>query len=174
MAVWAFDAVGQTLRSSPELNRMLGFPPDHKLTIEESRSRYYPGEIERLRAAAETALLRGDRYVEMEFRVVLPEQGLRWLLLRAEVVLSPSGTPAEFVGVLLDLTDRKEAEEALRERETELRAAMSAASLATFDFDHETGRLRPSPRLNELYGYPPDQALTVTDLRARYPTTSPR
>jgi PAS domain S-box-containing protein len=168
MAVWAFNPLTQKLTSSPELNRMLGFPLDHALTIEESRSRYYPGEVERLRAAAEAALAGGERHIEVEFRVVLPETGLRWLLLRAEVVLSAAGVPGDIIGVLLDITDRKAAEDALREREAELRAAMSAADLATFDFDHLTGTMTPSPRLNEIYGYAPDEVLRIDRIRARY------
>jgi PAS domain S-box-containing protein len=72
------------------------------------------------------------------------------------------------VGVLLDVTDRKASEEALREREAVLRDALGAAAMAIFDVDHLTGQVRPSARLNEIYGYPPDRPLTVEDLRARY------
>ncbi len=45
---------------------------------------------------------------------------------------------------------------------------LSAAALAIFDVDHATGRVRSSPRLNEIYGYPAERALTLADLRARY------
>ncbi|HEV2605448.1 MAG TPA: PAS domain S-box protein [Microvirga sp.] len=168
MAVWAWDGLTGTLKTSPELNRMLGFPPDHVLSIEEARSRYYPGEGERIRGAGQAAMARGERYFEVEYRSVMPDGELRWLMLRAEISLTPEGTPAGVVGVLLDVTDRKASEEALREREAVLRDALGAAAMAIFDVDHLTGQVRPSARLNEIYGYPPDRPLTVEDLRARY------
>jgi PAS domain S-box-containing protein len=168
MAVWAWDALTGTLKTSPELNRMLGFPPDRELTIEEARSRYYPGEGERIRGAGQAALERGERYFEVEYRSLMPDGEICWLMLRAEISLTSEGVPSGVVGVLLDVTNRKAAEEALREREAELRNALSAAAMVIFDVDHVTGQVRPSARLNEIYGYPPDRVLTVDDLRARY------
>jgi PAS domain S-box-containing protein len=142
MAVWAWDGLSGTLKTSPELNRMLGFPPDHVLSIEEARSRYYPGEGERIRGAGQAAMARGERYFEVEYRSVMPDGELRWLMLRAEISLTPEGTPAGVVGVLLDVTDRKASEEALREREAVLRDALGAAAMAIFDVDHLTGQVQ--------------------------------
>ncbi len=168
MAVWEWSAAEGVIKTSPELNRMLGFPADHRLTLEEARSRYYPGDGERIRATALAALSRGERYFEAEYRSVLPDEHIRWHLLRAEMSVTPEGAPSGMLGVILDITDRRVAEEALREREAQLRNALAASALAIFDVDHRTGEIMPSPRLNEIYGYPPDQRLTIDHLRARY------
>jgi PAS domain S-box-containing protein len=111
MAVWETETVTQTITSSPELNRLLGFPPDASPTTEEIRSRYYPGERERLRAVAVEALARGERYAETELRIIWPDGSLRWLLLRAELLGVTDGVPARTLGVALDITERKKAEE---------------------------------------------------------------
>ncbi|MFC1459931.1 HWE histidine kinase domain-containing protein [Microvirga arabica] len=168
MAVWEHETATDRITASPELNRMLGYAADAELDIAEVRTRYYPGDRERLSATAMGALKKGERFFEVEYRFYRVDGALRWFLMRAEMLLGPDGFPTRTIGVLLDITDRKEAEETLIEREAELMAALEAGSLAIFDFDHIKGRMNPSPRLSELYGYPPDHVLTIADIRARY------
>jgi PAS domain S-box-containing protein len=168
MAVWEHDGKTDTIKSTPELNRLLGYPPDAQLDVGEIRSRYYRDDRSRLVTAAMDAIKRGENFFEVEYRFYRRDGSLRWFLMRAEMDLGPDGVPIRSTGVLLDITDRKQNEEALREREAELSNALNAGSLAIVDYDHVTGEFRPSPRLNELYGYPADHPLTIGDVRARY------
>jgi PAS domain S-box-containing protein len=168
MAVWNYDVVRDRIESSPELNALLGYPPDAPLDIAELRSNYVPGELERLRGAALAALQRGERFFEAEYRAFRADGDLRWYLMRAEFELDEAGAPLRVTGVMLDITSRKAAEEALAEREAELKAALDAGQLAVLAYDHVTGEIRHSERLNELYGYPRDRWLTIDDVRARY------
>ncbi|PVE23826.1 hypothetical protein DC522_13715 [Microvirga sp. KLBC 81] len=111
MAIWEAHTATNTITSSPELNRLLGFPPDTSPSPEEIRSRYAPGERENLHRVAKEALARGDRYAETELEIILPDSSPRWLLLRAELLDIENGVPGRAVGVALDITDRKRAEE---------------------------------------------------------------
>ncbi len=128
MAVWEFDVGTEELRGSSDLNRIFGFPEDHPLTIQDVRSRYYPGERERLVATVQAALARGERYSEAEFRYLWPDGSIRWLMLRAEINLKNDGTADRYIGVLQDITEHKRAEEALRRSEA-LKGAILNASL---------------------------------------------
>jgi PAS domain S-box-containing protein len=168
MAVWEHVTATDSVTASPELNRVLGYPAGTALDMYDLRKRYYPGDRERLTTAALEALKRGENFFEAEYRFYRVDGALRWFLMRAEMLPDAAGMPIRTVGVILDITDRKEAEEALKEREAELRAALEAGSLAIFDFDHLQGRMNPSARLSELYGYPPDHVLSIADIRARY------
>jgi PAS domain S-box-containing protein len=114
MAVWELEVGAESLVVSPELNRILGFPEDASPTLEEIRSRYFPGEAERLQALGAAALGRRDRFLEAEYRYWRPDGALRWLLLRCEIMLDEGGAPAKAVGVLTDVTERKEAEQRLQ------------------------------------------------------------
>jgi PAS domain S-box-containing protein len=159
MAVWEVDLATDQVIGSPELNRLLGFPIDASPTADEFRARYYPGERERVRAIAATAFAAGERTFEVEFRYVWPDGSIRWLMLRAEAVRESEDRPIKAVGVLIDISERKRAEEAIRESEAQLRA--SEARLATvldevpigvglFDVD---GRFTlRNPRLREMIG----------------------
>lgn len=120
LAVWEIDLVTDEVTGSPELNRILGFTEDASPTAAEMRARYYPGEQERLERLGAEALARGERTLEAEYRYLWPDGSVRWLWLRAEGVLDPGGMPIGAVGVITDITDRRQAEVALRASETRL------------------------------------------------------
>jgi hypothetical protein len=110
MAVWESDTSTNSVTTSPELNRLLGFPEDATPTIEEIRSRYAPGARERLRRAAAAALEHGQPLSREELEVIWPDGTHRWLLLRADLEASHGPEGAVIIratGVAFDITDRK-------------------------------------------------------------------
>lgn len=112
IGVWRIDDGG--LHTTPELLGLLGFAEDAEPSLEEIRARYLPGELEKMRAAASAALDRGERHFESEIRIRRPDGEVRWLLMRADVTRQPNGRARAGVGVMLDITDRKEAEDRVR------------------------------------------------------------
>ncbi len=129
MAVWEYDIAADEVTRSPELNRLLGFAEDATPSIAQMRAGYWPGEQERLQAIGQAALARGERHIEAEYRYNRPDGSVRWLMMRAEVRFGAAGTPSKVVGVVLDVTPRKAAEErqALLMREVDHRAKNALA-----------------------------------------------
>ena len=68
---------------------------------------------------AVTRSIRQRAPLEMEYRVVLPDGSLRWLLSRGKVVSDLSGRPVRMIGLTADITERKTAE-ALRTGENRI------------------------------------------------------
>ena len=117
MAVWESDTGTNSVTSSPELNRLLGLPEDANPTIEEIRACYAPGAQDRLRAAAAAALGRGERYAEEELEIIWPDGSHHWLLLRADLEVTPGADGTAHVkatGVAFEITERKLWEERQR------------------------------------------------------------
>ena len=112
MAVWDVDANG-VLTASPEMNRLLGLPPDSKPGFATLMDNYLPGELERIRAAAAQARQRGEPHFEIEFRYRRDDGAIRWFNARAEARVAPNGRPAGVIGVVMDVTERKADEERL-------------------------------------------------------------
>ncbi|MDQ4136011.1 MAG: PAS domain S-box protein, partial [Pseudomonadota bacterium] len=175
LAVWEFDAVRGELKSSPELNELLGFPRDATPTLEQLRAGYFPGEQARLQAASQEAIARGERFFQVEYRYRRRDGQARWMLLRAEILFAPDRTLSGVVGVLLDVTERRTIEEALRESEAWLAIATAAADLGIWDWQVATGPMIYSERARAIYGFPPDVPIThEMVLAATHPEDQPR
>jgi PAS domain S-box-containing protein len=114
LAIWEYDVLTGMVTTSPELNRLYGFEASARPSIEEFRSRYLPGEQERVQAAAIAALERGESRFECEFQVRQMSGSPRWLLLRAEIRQNDEGQYSNVIGVVLDVDERKRAEETQR------------------------------------------------------------
>lgn len=111
MAVWEFEVKTERVNGSPELNRLYGFQRDEAPSIDEFRRCYLPGEQEKVRAAAFAAIEIGQTEFEVEFRIVRRDGVERWLLLRGEIISDTDGNYDRVVGVVMDIDERKRAEQ---------------------------------------------------------------
>jgi PAS domain S-box-containing protein len=104
---------------SDEIMELYGLPPGGFGGKHESwRERIFPDDLAAADAAIERSLVDGD--FKVDFRIVRPDGGIRWLHSRAKVFFSPDGRPLRMVGVNMDITDRKRAEEEVRKLNAEL------------------------------------------------------
>jgi len=120
---------------TPALEAMYGLPPGgfggtqtafENLVHPDDRARV----IELVEGALKTGLsTRG------EWRVVWPDGSIRWIAGRWQVFRAKSGEPSRMIGVNGDITERKLAEEALRESEQRFRLATQVARMYAYDWD---------------------------------------
>ena len=111
MAIWELDIASGDLSRSAELNRLLGYPPDAHPTPDEIRAANHPGDAERMRELWRQSVARGEKRFEVEYRRILPDGAIRWLWLRVETIADDAGAPVRLIGVVMDITARKEAED---------------------------------------------------------------
>lgn len=79
----------------------------------------YPGDLGSARAVLLQAL-KGNRFFVREYRVKHKDGRLIWIQDRSQIVLNQQGRIDYLSGVLFDITDRRQAEEALRNSKAEL------------------------------------------------------
>jgi PAS domain S-box-containing protein len=117
---WACNiATREMLHSSEEHYRLFGLDPERGIpSFEEFNQRIHPEDRDRVSETLETAIRAGTN-VEVHFRVVLPEGTTRYIHGVGHPVLKPSGDTGEYVGILMDVTERKRAE-ALRDGESRI------------------------------------------------------
>ena len=119
---WAWSpATGDIRYWSETCYRVLGFDPSGPLPrFEEFFLRIHPDDQTALRERFDKAI-RDKADFELDYRVVHPEKGIRDIQAVGHAVLDGSGNLGEFVGTVIDVTERKRAEQELRQSETDLR-----------------------------------------------------
>ncbi|MCP2727278.1 PAS domain S-box protein [Limnofasciculus baicalensis] len=85
-----------------------------------------------------------------------PTGEVRWYQTIKQPLISSDGKVIQVLGVSTDITDRKLAEEQLRHSEEQLRRALEAAHMGTWDWNLETGEGTSSHNLELLYGLAPN------------------
>ncbi len=165
LAVWELDLEKNEVTVSAELNRLYGFPEDAKPSVADYMSRYAPGEVERTaRLSAEVAAAGGTR-LEVEVKHIWPDGTVKWLLIRAEAAPPAHGSGPRALGVVIDITPTKLAEERLRKSETRLRLSQEAAGIASFELDVASGRLIGSDNFWPIWGLDKRDSIHIDELQ---------
>lgn len=109
---WAGNIVSrQIFHSSEEHTRLHGLDPDRGApSFEDLYHRVHPDDQVQLVEAFERASREGTD-VGVHYRIVFPDDTTRDVEAVGHPVFKPSGEPGEFVGFLMDVTERKRAEE---------------------------------------------------------------
>ncbi len=106
----ALNPAGEVTHSSDEHSRLYGFDPEQGIpSLEEFRQRVHPQDRAGWASALKKGFSEGTR-VEGEFRVDLPEGPLKRLRAITHPVFTAHGEPEEFVGIVVDVTERRRAE----------------------------------------------------------------
>ncbi|MEU4392243.1 substrate-binding domain-containing protein [Kribbella sp. NPDC023855] len=112
---WDWDVSAGTVYYSPRWKQTLGYAEDEiGSSPTEWLDRVHPEDRRELSAAIAAQLGGARTPLELEHRVRTSSGDYRWMLCRAVTVLDDASCPARLVGALVDMTERKEQELALR------------------------------------------------------------
>lgn len=115
--------------------------------VDDFRRRVHPDDRELVWKAVKDAMQTRKPYVA-EFRILWPDGTVRWVAAQGNFYYAPDGEPERMLGIAVDVTERKGAEEALRRKEIELAEAQRLAGVGSWQWDPETDTVLWS---NELY-----------------------
>jgi PAS domain S-box-containing protein len=125
---WEWDVKTGEVSWSDEVFRIYGYGPQEFVpTLDKLMEVVHPDDEELVKEAIDAALYRGEPY-DFEHRIVRPDGEERVVHRRAEVVLDKEGEPWRMIGTVHDITERRRAEEKLRESEERFRALVQNAS----------------------------------------------
>jgi PAS domain S-box-containing protein len=111
---WEYDVETGVLTTSPVCRAVFGRTPDDEFTYETLLASVHPHDKERIEEAIRTSIKTGRDYV-VEHRTIWPNCSVHWAEVRARVVDAKANGSKRLVGVSVDITDRKEYEESLRQ-----------------------------------------------------------
>lgn len=156
MGVITIDYSRNTATADAIAARQFGLPEGEAVSRNEVHARF-PEEdrAEIFSRIAQCLDPAGDGFFLREHRVVRPDGSVRWLSVRKQVTFEESDggrRPASATLVAVDITDRKEAEQALHQSEERLRLAAQTADFGIHDYDAPAAWSFWTPELYGLVG----------------------
>ncbi|MFG6462035.1 EAL domain-containing protein [Roseateles sp. DXS20W] len=126
------------------------------------RDSIHPDDRKRAETLLEKHVAEGTERYECELRVRQPAGGWIWILERGRVLSwTADGKPEWMFGTQLDITARKEQEEALRKSEALMNRTGEVAGVGGWELDLASGSLMWTAQTRIIHGVPPDYTPTL-------------
>lgn len=159
MGAWHLD-IGENRRYfDDQVCHLLGLDPaTFAGTAEEFFGALHPDDRAIVKAAL-TRTIEQDAPYESDYRAVWPDGSVHDITARGRLVRDDQGRPMQIQGIIWDITDRKQAEQTLREREDMLSKIMGSAQDAILMLDNGGNVVLWNAAAEKIFGYSNQEAL---------------
>lgn len=151
LGVWELDAVTTAVWMSDKARELFQFAPGIPITHAMFQDRVHP-EDRRLREATVQRAIETQGGYEIEYRILLPNGKIQWIAGRARSVKDEKGRMTKLLGVSMDVTERKQAQELFR-------LSTEASPSGILLVNDQRCILLVNTHIEELFGYQRDELL---------------
>ncbi len=170
-AIWDWNIPADDIYHSPRWARMLGFerPSEHTIGFAAWRDRIHPEDRPRIEQTLNEHLEGATDTWDVEYRIRTESGDFIWLHTRGKVVRrDPRGRPSRMTGTHIDISRRKQTEQALRESQQRYALVLEGTNDGLWDYDLTTGRVHYSIRFKAMFGLDEaDMGDTIDDFLTR-------
>ena len=117
--LWIMDVDTSKVWVSPKSRELFDFAADEEIRYESYFKKIHPEDRGRVHQDVQRALRSGEN-LHCDYRIVLADGSIRWIMARGKRLLKWTGEPDRMMGLSLDITERKQMEEQLKEHLNEI------------------------------------------------------
>ena len=152
--VWDWDIVSNSTVWSEEMFHLFGLDPGiSSASVEVWQGILHPDDRVAAGQAIEAAL-REHTMLDSDYRIVTPDQQVRWINATGKATYDDSGRPVRMIGICADITERRQAEEVLRTREQQFQMMFENHDAVMLLINPETGAIiDANGAAARFYGY---------------------
>ncbi|GEM_PF-5528901 len=126
---WDWDLAANKPDWSKEFYKLCGLDPQkQKPSFKNWLKVVYPNDRKRIEAEINLALTKKENFLDVEYRIMHPKKGLRWINAKGEAFYDNQKKPVRMIGIIIDVTERKHTQQMLLEKEAEAAASQATAS----------------------------------------------
>jgi PAS domain S-box-containing protein len=130
---WSIDIATETLVTSPLCRAIYGLKEADAFTYPDLLAAIHPDDLGTMQAAVQRSVDHGEDY-NVDYRIIWPDGSIHWVQVNGRIIRE-GGSMRGLVGVAMDITDRKQAETALRQS-NELLESRVAERTAQLEHSH--------------------------------------
>jgi two-component system, LuxR family, sensor kinase FixL len=158
IGIWDLDLSTHKLLWSKTTRKLFGVPNELPLTYELFLSLLEPRDREPTDQAVKRSVETGASF-DMQYQVVGPERLSHWVRARGSVVKDEQGIPRHLSGLVIEIDEQKQVEEALRTRESHLRSILETVPDSMIVIDGNGIIQFFSSAAERQFGYPEHEAI---------------
>ncbi len=152
---WNLDLIHDTAQRSLRHDQVFGYKePVPEWGFRKFIEHVHPddrAEIERtFREAVEQ-----QKPWRFECRVIWPDGSTHWIAAHGRIYRTADGKPTRMLGIVLNITGRKQAEESIRESDERIRLATEATGVGIWEWNVITDKIRWDAQMFRIYGLAP-------------------
>jgi PAS domain S-box-containing protein len=154
VGIWERDLRTGKLTWTPQLEVIFGLEPGGVRDYADFRDRVHPDDVAASEAERDAAVRRGETF-SLEYRIIRPDGQVRWILSVGGASYDEvTGEPVRILGNSVDITERKQAELILADRDAQLSLAGKAGLIGRYAYEVDTEMIQFSPGYAIIHGLP--------------------
>ncbi len=151
MFAYEWDAVTDVLVRSGECAHVLGVDEGASVTGQQVLAKIHPDDVERVKGVL-TAITPEKPEIRISYRMIHHDRGTIWVERLSRAFFDAAGKLTGIKGMIVDITERKQMEAALRESEERLRLAVEAGRMYAYEWDVASDVIVRSGKFADILG----------------------
>ena len=152
--LWVLDFRTLVFWATTEARMLFGYSPEEVISMDRLKESVHPEDWDLVQGSLERSVKAGEP-IDVEYRIRLGDGLVRWIVSRGRPRFASTGEPERLLGLSMDITERKRAEEASRMNEALLTAGADLAGLGCYEVDFSEPSCFIDERFHQICGVAP-------------------